>query len=67
VNPHTDNPSQWAAADDIVGGFVKALQQQPMPTSQIAMQLLALEHPQRLMLMAMIAATALQRLAAGGS
>jgi hypothetical protein len=31
------------------------------------MQLLALEHPQRLMLMAMIAATALQQLAAGGS
>lgn len=61
MNP--DAPSQWAAADDIVEQFVGVLRAQPTPTSQLAMMLLAIEHPNRLVLMAMIAATALQRLA----
>jgi hypothetical protein len=59
----TDNPSQWAAADDIVVKMVEVLRREPTPTSQMAMMLLAIEHPNRLVLMSMIAATALQRLA----
>lgn len=57
-----DNPSQWAAADDIVTKFSQVMREQPTPTSQMAMMLLAIDHPNRLVLMAMIAATALQRL-----
>ena len=61
MNP--DNPTNWAAADDIVAKMTHVLRQEPTPTSQMAMMLLALDHPNRLVLMAMIAATALQRLA----
>jgi hypothetical protein len=60
---HADDASQWAAADDMVDHFVKMLRDSPTATSQCAMGLLALEHPQRLILLSMIAATALQRLA----
>lgn len=63
MNHRTDNPSNWAAADDVVEKFTELMRQQPTPTSQMAMMLLAIEHPNRLVLMAMIAATALQRLA----
>jgi hypothetical protein len=63
MNHNTDSAPQWAAADDIVDGMLKSLRTSPMPTSQIAMNLLAFDHPQRLMLLAMIASTALQRLA----
>jgi hypothetical protein len=61
----SSDEARWSAADDIVDGILKALRDQPMTTSEIAMQLLALDNPQRLRLMAMIAATALQRLTAG--
>jgi hypothetical protein len=63
MNNRTDNPSQWAAADDVVKDMAELLRRTPTPTSQMAMMLLAIEHPNRLVLMAMIAATALQRLA----
>jgi hypothetical protein len=60
-----DSAGRWAAADDMVDGFVKGLRSEPMSSAELAMALLAIEHPQRLQLMAMIAATSLQRLANG--
>ncbi|HVQ84642.1 MAG TPA: hypothetical protein VMS84_07810 [Mycobacterium sp.] len=65
MNHHADDPVQWAAADDIVDQFIKALRTAPQPTSQIMISMLALDHPQRIIMLAMIAATALQRLASG--
>lgn len=60
--PH-DDPSRWAAADDMCDGYITHLRGNPMSTSEVAMMLLATDHPQRLILFSMIAATALQRLA----
>jgi hypothetical protein len=63
VTIRDDQEAQWAAADEIVDQLVETLRHQPMTDSQAAMALLALEHPQRMMLLAMIAAIALQRIA----
>jgi hypothetical protein len=54
----------WAAADDMVDNYIKLLCASPMTTSDLAMLLLAMENDHVKLNLAVIGATALQRLAA---
>lgn len=55
--------AQWAQVDDIVEHITQNLKKSPATTSDIALDLLALDLSNRTRVLAMIAATALQRLA----
>lgn len=53
----------WAAADEQVDRYVTAMRSKPITTSDVAMILLANENDNKTLNLAIIAATALQRLA----
>lgn len=60
-------PVQWSNVDELVGTYVKHLQQHPTTTADIAVDLLTMDNENKLRVIAMMAATALQQLAMGAN
>lgn len=57
---------QWSNVDELVGNYVKHLRKNPTTTSDIAVDLLTMDTENRLRVIAMMAATAMQQLSTGG-
>lgn len=66
VNP-TNFTAVLAAADEMVDRYVKYMREQPMTTNDLATVLLGQEQDNLKLVLAFLAATAIQRLAQEGS
>lgn len=62
--PNFPMTAQWAQVDELVDKYVDTLNANQMTSADIAMDLLACDVPNRLLFLAMLSATALQRLVA---
>lgn len=64
MNPEQHNfTAMWAAADDMVDRYLKMLHNTPMTTADLAMIMLGQDNDNVKLNLAIVAATALQRLA----